>query len=103
MMYDPTRVGLNVILPPCDSLHPFPQNMLSLEPGMTMVRVVTHGKGDTLTYRPKLISCVSTLQYISGIGYPFWCLTPHQLYTRLVSANHPNIENSEVINVNRKT
>ena len=103
MMFDPTRVGMNVILPPCSSEHPFPQSMLEIEPSMRVVKVVTNGDGGSLTYRPKLISCVSALQYMSGIGYPFWCLTPYQLYKRLLSAEHSNIEYSEVIDVNRKT
>ena len=71
MMYDPTRVGLNVVLPPCTSEHHLVKSMMKMEPGMKVVRVKSRGDGSSLTYRPKLISCVSTLQYVTGIGYPF--------------------------------
>jgi len=103
MMYNPTRVGLNIVLPPCESAHPFPETLHRLDPDMHCVKVITRGNGDSLTYKPKLISCVSTLQYVSGIGYPFWCLTPYQLYTRLVAAKHHNIKTSEVIDVDWKS
>ena len=102
MMYDPTREGLKIVLPPCESAHPLVQRMMQLDDKLKCVRVITRGDGSSLTYKPKLISCVSTLQYVSGIGYPIWCLTPHQFYKRLVAGQHSNIEKSEVIYVDRE-
>lgn len=95
VMIDPTRNGMNIILPHCTAEHPFIDNMLAMRSDMTALEIVTDGKGSLFSYRPKLLSCVSITQYAIGIAFRF-CLTPHGLYKKLIKG-HPNIISAKEI------
>lgn len=95
MMFDPTRHGLNVMMPNCSSEHPLVENMMLLDPGLRVVKVAILGNDKPLVFRPKLLTCVSTLEYITGVSFGFWgALTPWSFFKALKKANHPNIISS---------
>ena len=92
MMFDPTRHGLNVTMPNCGVEHPLIENILSLKPSLKIVEILTYGNHKALVFAPKLLTCVSALEYIMGVSFGmFGALTPYRLYTSLIKANHPNI------------
>ena len=90
MMFDPTRYGLNVMLPDCDVEHPLVETMMSMCPDLRALRVTTRGDGKSLVLKPKLLSCVSTVEFVMGVGFGL-CLTPHQLFKKLLRCKHPNL------------
>ena len=90
MMLDPTRVGLNVVIPDCHAEHPLIESMMKLAPELTVLKVITRGDGASLSLTPKLLSCVSVVEYVIGVGFKF-CITPHQLYKKLKKCQHSNL------------
>ena len=90
LMADPSRVGLNLVLPACTSEHNLISHMMRLDPGLRVLHVMTHGSGSSLTLRPKILNCVSVVQYVMGIGFNF-AITPHGLFKRLLKGKHKNI------------
>lgn len=65
--------------------------------GVKILEVVTRLQ-EPLTHfgRPK--SCVSIVNYCLGLRWmPFSCMTPYQLYNKLLKANHPNIISTQEI------
>lgn len=91
MMYNPTRCGLSVSLPPCDSNHNLIQSMTALEDDIDVLGVLVEGSDKKLAYRPRIMNCVTICCNIAGLSTPFWCLTPWQLRKRLLQSKHPNI------------
>lgn len=91
MLYDPTRLGLIISIPPCESNHSLIENMLALDDKTTAVKVITNRNSTALMNKLKIITCVSQCQYISGINFSFFCLTPYKLYKSLLNNNHENI------------
>ena len=96
MMIDPTRHGLNIALPTCGSEHPLIENMIELAPDITVLKILTSGEGTPAVLRPKLMTCVSLVQYILGVSFSF-CITPFSLYNKLKAGKHLNIISSEEI------
>ncbi len=98
MMFDPTRHGMNVVLPNCDTEHPLVENMKGLDPALTILKLRTCGNEDALVFAPKILTCVSTLEYIMGISFgSFKAITPYGLYKQLMKAEHPNILRIETL------
>lgn len=92
MMYDPTRNGLNIYMPPCSTEHPLIENMKLLNPALTIIQVVTLQNENVVVLRPKALTCVSTLEYVLGINFGmFGALTPYKFYKALLDKKHPNI------------
>lgn len=90
MMIDPTRCGLNINIPPCSAQHDLIYNMKKIDPSLTIVKVVTKETKEEPIFKPKLLTCVTILQHVLGVSFPFFCLTPHQLYRSLLK-KHPQI------------
>lgn len=91
VMFDPTRVGLNVVLPPCTTDDPLILCMMRLDPEIKVLEVATKGRGNATILRPKILSCVSVVQYAMGLWFWF-CVTPHQLYRRLIKSKNSNLK-----------
>lgn len=93
MLFDPTRYGLNVILPNCDSSHPLVENMMILE-DITVLEVLLKNNTKSGVFRPKILTCVSALEFILGLTFgSFKALTPYGLYRALKKANHHTLIN----------
>lgn len=90
MMVDPTRCGLNISIPPCSAQHDLIYHMKKLDPNLTVVKVITKESTQEPVFKPKLLNCVSILQHALGVSFPFFCLTPFQLYRSLLK-KHPHI------------
>jgi hypothetical protein len=92
MVYDPTRYGLNMILPNCDKDHPFIQNLMDLDPTLKVLRVVTKGIEHAKRFGPRALNCVSMTEYAMGVSFgPLRALTPFGLYKKLKKGNHPSL------------
>lgn len=92
MMYDPTRAGLNIVLPDCDTGHPLIENLVALSEGASVLEVVLRHNDDKTIFRPKFLSCVSVLEYAMGLQFgTFRALTPYGFYRRLLECRHPNL------------
>jgi hypothetical protein len=89
-MCDPTRVGLNIVMPYCTSEHPLIENMMILSPEMRVLEVVTSGQVGSFLLKPKILSCVSIVQYVTGISFSL-CITPYSLFKKLLVCNHKNL------------
>jgi len=89
-MCDPTRVGLNIVLPYCTSEHPLIENMMLLSPKIRVLEVVTIGQVGSFLLRPKMLSCVSVVQYVTGISFSM-CITPYSLFKKLLRCKHRNL------------
>lgn len=87
---DPTRIGLNITLPPCTSEHPLIENMMTLDPRIRVLEVITKGQVGSFLLRPKIMSCVSVVQYVTGISLRF-CITPYSLFKKLLRCRHENL------------
>ena len=90
MMFDSTRVGLNVMIPQCTSDFDLPRQMMTMSPELRILEVMTRGDGSSLTLRPKLINCVSMIQEVIGVSFNF-CITPHCFFKKLLKCNHNNL------------
>lgn len=90
IMCDPTRVGLNIVMPYCTSEHPLIENMMILSPEMRVLEVVTSGQVGSFLLKPKILSCVSIVQYVTGISFSL-CITPYSLFKKLLVCNHKNL------------
>ena len=90
MVYDPSREGLNVMLPNCDAEHPLAEVMMGLDPSMVVLEVNTYGNDKPYLLRPRIMSCVTICEYLMGLNFVF-CFTPYQLYKRLLKGTHKNI------------
>ena len=90
IMCDPTRVGLNIVMPYCTSEHPLIENMMILSPEMRVLEVVTSGQVGSFLLKPKILSCVSVVQYVTGIS--FFCITPYSLFKKLLRCKHQNLK-----------
>lgn len=89
-MCDPTRIGLNIVLPYCTSEHPLIEKMMNIAPEIKVLEVVTRGTVGSFLMRPKILSCVSVVQYITGISF-FLCMTPYSLFKKLLKCKHENL------------
>lgn len=90
MMFDPTRYGLNVVLPNCSADVPLIENMMDLDPKIRVLKVVTQGKGESVALKMRPMSCVSVVEYVMGLSFNF-CITPYQLFNKLLKNDSPNI------------
>lgn len=90
IMCDPTRVGLNIVLPYCASEHPLIENMMVLSPDIRVLEIVTKGQVNSFLLRPKLMTCVSVVQYVTAISLSF-CITPYSLFKKLLRCKHKNL------------
>ena len=89
-LVDPTRIGLNIIFPNCPLDHPLIENMMLLSPDSRVLEVVTKGQVNSFLLRPKLLSCVSVVQYITGISFGL-CITPYSLFKNLLKCKDTNL------------
>ncbi len=90
IMCDPTRVGLNIVLPYCASEHPLIENMMVLSPDIRVLEIVTKGQVNSFLLRPKLMTCVSVVQYVTAISL-YFCITPYSLFKKLLRCRHENL------------
>lgn len=92
ILYDPTRSGLNVYMPPCSAEHPLVDRMISLNPELKVLEVRVKQNNLISVMGLKPLNCVSTLEYILGLKFGvFGSLTPYRLYKSLLEANHQNV------------
>jgi hypothetical protein len=92
MMFDPTRHGLNVMMPDCDASHPLVEHMIRLDPTLKVLKITTKGNEEPRRFGPKFLTCVSALEYITGVSYgSLGALTPYKFYKALKKGSHPNI------------
>lgn len=89
MAFDPTRHGLNVFMPSCDTSHPLVDIMMEQDKSITVLRVLTKPGDKPLIFKPRILSCVSVIEYI--LGMRLGAVTPYGLYKKLLKAKHPNI------------
>lgn len=87
---DPTRLGLNITLPPCTAEHPLIENMMMLDYRIRILEVITKGQVGSFLMKPKILSCVSVVQYVTGISL-FLCVTPFSLFKNLLRCKHKNL------------
>jgi len=87
---DPTRMGLNITLPNCTSQHPLIENMMTLDQSVRVLEVITKGQVGSFLLRPKILSCVSVVQYVTGISFRL-CITPYSLFKKLLRCKHQNL------------
>lgn len=87
---DPTRIGLNITLPYCTSEHPLIEKMMEIAPEIRVLEVVTRGTVGSFLLKPKIMSCVSVVQYITGISF-FLCMTPYSFFKKLLKCKHDNL------------
>jgi len=91
-IYDPTRNGLNVYMPPCDAGHPLVENMMKLDANMRVLKVTVQIRSEALILKPKPLTCVTVAENIMGVcfgmlrGY-----TPYGFYKLLMRKKHPNL------------
>lgn len=90
LMYNPTRMGLSVTLPPCEANHDLISKMIELDSSIDVVGVVLVGE-QSLERCLRPINCVTLCCNIAGIKVPWWCVTPWQLRKVLLQSSHPNI------------
>lgn len=87
---DPTRIGLNITLPYCTSEHPLIEKMMQIAPDIRVLEVVTRGTVGSFLLKPKIMSCVSVVQYVMGTSF-FLCMTPYSLFKKLLKCKHENM------------
>lgn len=87
---DPTRIGLNITLPYCTAEHPLIERMMEIAPDIRVLEVVTRGTVGSFLLKPKIMSCVSVVQYITGISF-FLCMTPYSFFKKLLKCKHDNL------------
>lgn len=78
---NPTRLYLQVFIPPERASHPFPANVI--REGDTVLRITFRRRDDTRQFGSVgMLNCVTWARYILGLR--LWCVTPYGLYRKLV-------------------
>lgn len=90
IVQDPTRHGLNIIIPPCSAQDPLIKNMLKNDKKITVLEVITKGDSNFSIWRAKLLTCVSAVMYGMGVWINM-AMTPYQLYKKLLKMNNTNL------------
>lgn len=92
---DPSRNDLcSTILPASYHVDIIPQFMIN-NTTTTILKLIVKQTDSPNYPRPGLISCVSCMQYLIGVYWPF-ILTPYQLYNKLCSNNFSHIEVTQI-------
>ena len=94
-VYDPTRCGMNIFMPPCDTDVDFIGNMMQLKK-MRVIKVITQVSHEPFILTPKPLTCVTALENVIGVCFGFWrCYTPYKFYKLLKQGKHRNIKQAE--------
>lgn len=100
---DPSRNDFIATILPATYADDIIEPFLDQNPTSTVLQLsVRRAKTDRNTYpRLGLISCVSTIQYMLGVYWP-WCITPRQLYCRLSKGHTAHIRLKQIWQAVRK-